>query len=409
MDASAGVDQKYVRELLLSDTLASIRESIKQSDVYDFSYDLRTRLESLEMSVSELARRCCVTHTIVKKWLTGAARPNGKERMKELGMACGMTTKELDEFLLANCYTKLYAKNPFDNVCELMINEYKDSDQIVMHYRAYVEKHHIRDLTLGQKRASIPTANISLSMDMVNNDTDFGRWIGKYQKYFAATDKGVVPSKDLVRFILLYVGDSTINKMYMTGEVPIVIRNLLYPLVNDKEVVLRGLRNKLIVFGLCNNMTEDEMDLMLNYARLRTFSQTRTALDIALLTDVRCAHERYPYYEYLSMDKRIASLNEILKHQKDCSQEDPFFTELSESFSAYHENASARVAYYDLPGKRGEEEKLFELCYTDHAGKRLVDYVCDVLTMLVDSGDVNKKEVGNIVRIIEEKTQTGKD
>lgn len=388
-------------QLLIADDIAFIRESIARSDIYDFSFDLKQRLDGLGVSVNAFAKRTGVTHTMVNKWLSGAAKPNGKERMKELGMALGMGEGELDEFLLANCYTKLYAKNPLDDICRLMINRFRGSEDIVIQYRAYIERHRVQERGLPKKRVSIPTANISLSMDMVDNDSAFDEWMDKYQKHFAAFDKWVIPSKDLIRFVLLYVGDSTINEMYTTGELPAAVKNLLYPLVKDKEVVLRGLRSKLIAFGLYNDMTEDEMDLMLGYARLRTLSQTRTALDVAVLTALRCAHERYPYYEFLSMDKRIASLNEVLAHRSRVPGAVDFYERLLETFGAFYENASDRVAYYDSPGKKGADEAEFENRYGDCSDQGLVGYIRDVLLALEASGDVNGKDAQDLIDLME--------
>ena len=105
----------------LADDLAYIEDVLYSSASYCFSEDLQERMDSLGLSAAALARRCLVSHTIVDRWRTGKARPNGKERFKELGMALGMDAEALNGFLLKNGYPGLYLKNPLDSAARLLL------------------------------------------------------------------------------------------------------------------------------------------------------------------------------------------------------------------------------------------------------------------------------------------------
>lgn len=391
----------HIRQILLEDDVSFISEVLLNETYYDFSSDVRARMDALKLSANELGKRCFVSHTIVNRWLSGKARPNGKERMKELGMALRMDEDTLNEFLLLNCYTRLYAKNPLDDVCKLMIREHRGSADIVQKYREYIEKYKVKQISLPENRISISTSNLSKSLAMIDSGTDFDAWLEKYMENFAASDKTILPDRDLIRFVLLYVGEASINEMYVTGELPVTLRNMLYPLIGDKELALRGLRNKLVVFGLYNNMTEEELDLMLSYAKLLPISETGAKIDTAVLGAVRCGHERYPYYEYTSMQQRTADLMDIIASKETAGQVvPPIYEKLLYEFRIQLENAAERAAYYDRPGKKGEMERLFEIHYTDYSDKGLTHYVRDLLEGLIDGGALTQKEAADYLELL---------
>ena len=121
------------RALLMED-IEQISEAFKGLEVYSFSQELCARMNAMGLSSSALGQRAKVSHTIVDKWRQGKAKPNGKERMKELGMALGMNAAELDIFLYRNGYPRLYAKNPLDGAAKLLlINSAGRSDVVDMY------------------------------------------------------------------------------------------------------------------------------------------------------------------------------------------------------------------------------------------------------------------------------------
>lgn len=391
-----------LKHILLLDDISLIKEMLLEEQHYQFALDVHDRMQKNTLNASELGRRLFLSHTIVNKWLQQTARPNGKERMKELGMALGMNEEELNYFLLVNNYTKLYAKNPLDDVCKLTIRQYAGQPDIVQKYRESIQKYNVNHIPLPKKRRSIATSYLSHSLQKLENGKDFDMWLEQYMEHFAASEKKILPSRDLIRFIMLYVGEHSINEMYVTGELPITIRNMLYPLLGDKELALRGLRNKLIVFGLYNNMTEEELDQMLEYAKLLPFTQPGSKTDQALLSAVRCAHERYPYYEYTSLKQRISILSDMIasKTLSKNNHELSFYEQLLRTFETQYQQALQRIEYYDRPQKKGEMERLFETYYTSYSDKGLLHYTKDILNALSEDDTLSKKDVAEYMELM---------
>lgn len=81
---------------ILKEDIEQFCDALSELEVYSFPLELQRRMQLLRLSSTILAERAGVSHTIVDKWRKGKARPNGKERMKELGMALGMDATELD-------------------------------------------------------------------------------------------------------------------------------------------------------------------------------------------------------------------------------------------------------------------------------------------------------------------------
>ena len=125
---------------LLKDDIGQFCDSLTDYDAYNFSLEVRQRMDAMGLSSSALGERALVSHTIVDKWRQGKARPNGKERMKELGMALGMGTAELDAFLYRNGYPKLYAKNPLDSAAKLLLLNSAGRADVVDMYRELITR-----------------------------------------------------------------------------------------------------------------------------------------------------------------------------------------------------------------------------------------------------------------------------
>jgi ribosome-binding protein aMBF1 (putative translation factor) len=95
---------------LLKENIELFHEALQDFEAYSFCADVRSRMDARGLSSSALGERMLVSHTIVDRWRQGKARPNGKERMKKLGMALGMDAEELDAFLYRNGYPSYMRK-----------------------------------------------------------------------------------------------------------------------------------------------------------------------------------------------------------------------------------------------------------------------------------------------------------
>jgi hypothetical protein len=396
--AVAGMDKKAGS--ILQYDIDLIRNALSDFENYDFAADVESRMKKLNLTPNALAGRLDVSHVIVGKWLARGARPHGKERMKELGMALGMNRDELDEFLYSNGYPRLYAKSPLDDVCKLALKNFSGKENIVQLYKDNLALYGLTSYAIDSNRVNILTDDLSRNFNNMTSKQDFGKWLEQHRQYFSASAKSVIPNERLIRLIMLYVGEDNINRLYKNAELPKAIRNLLYPLLGEKEVAIRGLRNKLIVFGLYSNMTEDEIDFMLSCANLLPITEPKTALDMVLLTLIRCAHERYPYYEYDNVETMLLQISSAIGNAS-TEEEKNALRELHALFVNRQQAAEANALYYDK--HKGEEERLFEELYTDCAedsDARIINYAHDMLTLLAAKNILSEQDAEDILHLI---------
>lgn len=378
---------------IINDDMEFISEVLAQFSAYRFSDDIQQRMDIAGLSSVALAERCIVSHTIVDRWKSGKSRPNGKERIKEIGMALGMDSDSLNEFLLCNGYPGLYLKNPLDSAARLLLLNSSGRPDIVSMYRELVERLGLSLMTTVDEEAPLATAIMSMDLKQAVEDDQISRWFSAYKGQFTGNEKTQFFGWRLVRFMLLYMGDATIHEMAVAGEMPAALRNLLYPIVAGKGVGVRFLREKLIAFGLYVNMTENEMDILMQCARLRPFSEPVTTLDLALLSALRCAHERYPLYEYenlLRITKRLSA------------SKDDYDIQLLEQYSCQKDQVKKLVDYYEKH-ERSVEELDFEREYTSLQDKGVIDYVHDLLSGLLKVGCLEMSETVKMMELIKRK------
>ena len=292
---------------LLEEDIELIQEYMDGFENYSFSDDLRQCMQKAALSSSALGERALVSHTIVDKWLSGKAKPNGKERMKELGMALGMCAAELDVFLYKNGYPKLYAKNPLDSAAKILLFNAAGKPSMVQLYRELVHRLGLAHMVVPDDRVLCDTTAIQ-ELKEAAAQGEISGWFREHEKNFTGDAKKQLPDMRIIRYIMLYVGESTIYEMVVAGELPASLKNLLYSLVGGKTVHVRGLREKLIAFGLYANMTEEEIDILLEYARLRSISEPVSRTDLSILFALRTAHERYPYYEFENLSRIVRQM-----------------------------------------------------------------------------------------------------
>ena len=375
---------------ILEDDLANIEEALEVFDSYSFSRDLQSRMASLGLSSSALARRCHVTHTIVDKWKSGKARPNGKERYKELGMALGMNTDTLNSFLLQNGYPVLYVKNPLDSAARLLLLQSAGAPDLVEMYRALVHRLHLDKLSTYSDRTIYETTVMSKELKKAAQNGHASTWFENFRHQFAGSAKTELPDLRLARFLLLYLGEKNIHELAVTGDLPPVLQNLLYPVLAGKAVTVKRLREKLIAFGLYANMKEEEIDIMLRWARLMPLSEPVSSLDLAVLAALRAAHDRYIFYELENLQRIIRRLS---------PPQDDFETLMLAQYCQRTEAVEPMASYYEQHSK-SPLDKAFEERYTSFADRGVMDYVHDLLVLLIDGGDLKEDETEEFLKMI---------
>lgn len=376
---------------LLKEDIGQIREALAECEAYSFSKELCERMDALGLSSSALGERAGVSHTIVDKWRQGKAKPNGKERMKELGMAIQMDAAEMDSFLYRNGYPRLYAKNPLDSAAKLLLlNSAGRADTVDM-YRELIGRLGLTNFAPPKDALPLKTSVLDAGLMDAAKQGQISGYFKAHERNFTGDAKTVLPDMRIVRYLLLYVGESTINELAVTGELPVTLKNLLYPLVGGKAVYVRGLREKLIAFGLYANMIEDEIDVLLDYAKLRPVSDPASRGDMAVLSALREAHERYPLYEAENLDRIVRQLS---------ASNEAYDKALLPEYEARLENARARASYYER-GKKDDGALLFEKRYTAYSDRGVMDYVRDVLALLIEDGLLDEKEIKPIWELIQ--------
>ncbi|MEA5060795.1 MAG: hypothetical protein VB049_12325 [Candidatus Pelethousia sp.] len=381
---------------LLDEDIQLIREGLRDFDAYSFAQDVQSRMEVLCLSAPAVGIRCQVSHTIVDRWRQGKAKPNGKERLKELGMALGMDEEGLNAFLYRNGYPKLYAKNPLDGACKLLLRESAGHGDIVSLYRELVVRLNLQDYAPPREIHPLSTQVISQALSDAASEGHISVWLRKFEKNFAGGAKAQAPDLRIAGYLLLYLGDASIYELAVTGELPASLKGLLYPLLAGKAVTMRGLREKLLAFGLCCDMSEEELDVLMEYAKIRPFSDPQTKMDYILLTALRCAHARYPLYEAEGFTRIVRRL---------AAQKDAFSRELLAQYRPRFASAKQRADYYESR-ERAPEELLFEQCYTAYSDRGIMDYMRDILSILCEEKDISPNQAKPILDLIQ-RTQEG--
>ena len=381
---------------LLKEDIGQFYDSLEHCEAYSFSTDLRQRMDALGLSSSALGERAQVSHTIVDRWRQGKAKPNGKERMKELGMALGMDAGELDAFLYRNGYPKLYAKNPLDSAAKLLLlNSAGRADAVDM-YRELIGRLGLADYAPPREAQPLKTSVLSAELRKAAGQGQVSGWFRAHEKNFTGGAKTLLPDMRIIRYVLLYIGEATVHEMAVTGELPAALKNILYPILGGRVVHMRGLREKLIAFGLYCNMTEDEVDALLACAKLRPLSEPLSRADLAVLSALREAHERYPVYEYENLKRIVKQLS---------ASGELYERTLLPEYEARLQNAGQRAAYYEKAA-RTEDERLFEERYTSYSDRGVMDYMQDVLTLLCEEELLAKTEAMPLLALIR-RTEAG--
>lgn len=381
----------------MDNDLEIIAERLDEITSYSFSEDLRQHMTAVGLSSSALSRRCDLTHTTVDKWCAGSAKPNSKEKMKTLGMALEMDEQTLNTFLLRNCYPALYIKNPLDCAAKLLLRQRGGRADNTAMYQEIVLRLCLSGRFSGAVGRLQRTGPMSDEFRAAIAQNNVESWFEQHQQDFCADGSSLRLNTEINDYLRLYIGDANVHELVQTGQLPLPLKNTFYEMQAGKAVNIRGLREKLIALGLIVNMTEEEIDFLLSYAGFRPLSQAETRTEYALLMALNLAHEHYPGYELISIER--------MKHRK--------LSALSQRLRDYvrfkteqrYPVVCQMMEYYER--HTGDEDRAFERTYTGWSDRNLSDYVKDVLTALEKVGRLETAQIAPILHNL--RTNSGKD
>ncbi|MDR2370551.1 MAG: hypothetical protein LBD71_03655 [Treponema sp.] len=387
-----------------------IGNAINEFPVFDLPGALTVFMKIKGVNDLVLAERLKYNVSLIHGFRLGEAAPKGRNQLMEIGLGLSLDEREMNNLLLSQGYPCLYAKNLFDEICIGICRDSSDAGSKINAYRNAVKN------ILGAKIEAVQqdgflSANTVNRAIQVHSEEDFEEWAENYAKKFVDFSKIVLPNKYLILYLMLFLGNDAMNLMYKTGELPPSIRNLLEPLILDRKYSPRRIRDKLIGFGLKNNLSDIDLDRLLDVARLRRFSNPETALEAAVLMALRQGHIRFPPYEHDYLSTIFQLLDAILKKSAENYRDLTITGQVQLGFFAsIYEDIMERLVVsvrldhdYISAGKRGFEENTFEKLYTSYSGNKdncLAAYVKDIAAVLEENGDVDKAEYSNFVNLI---------
>ena len=121
-------------------------------------------------------------------------------------------------------------------------------------------------------------------------------------------------------------------------------------------------------------MKEEEIDLMLRWARVLPLSEPVSSLDFAVLAALRCAHDRYVFYEAENLRRIMRRLN---------PPQDEFEKLMLAQYCLRAEVVEPMASYYEKYPK-SPLDKAFEERYTAYSDRGVMDYVHDLLAALIE-------------------------
>lgn len=363
---------------LLDEDVRLVCEALAESAYYAFPEELKNEMKSAKLSSSALAERIgSVSHTAVDKWLRGDSRPGSREKMKALGMALGMDEKKLNLFLIHNGYPGLFMKNPLDAVAVHLLQESAGRKTIVALYRTLLEKLSLNDYAPPAGYVQIASDPISRDLrEMSFGETNIREWQERYAPHFTAGAKQIFPLPGTGAYLRRMFGGRSVTDVSLESNLPLPVTAMVYLLLAEKALSVRGLREKIIALCLFMNCTAQETDAILLHVRNAPLAQMGTRTEKALEVALFAAHDRYPLYEMENLEMQMRSA---------ASKEE----EKELSVRMYY--AQQRADYYEARGG-SPEDLLFEERYTSKGGGSLADYMQDILALLVEKNVLSKQE-----------------
>ncbi len=376
------------RTRLLREDAALVREALESAGSYRFSEDLRTRMAAAGLSSAALARRCSATHTAVDKWCRGTARPNGKERMKLLGMALEMDEEALNRFLFRNGYPRLYVKNPLDCAAKRLLHSRGGRADNAVLYEEILERLKLSGFATSPADRKGSSGAMSQELRGAVEEPEFSRWLERHRDDFRADERRLRMDGEMTAFLRLYLGEASVHELVSTGQLSAPLKSTLYEILSGRPVLVRTLREKLIALGWQLNLTDEELDTLLTLARLRGVTEAETRLERVQLIALGLAHEHYPGYE-------LANLEQVSRRLKGLKS-----AQLSRIVREHVENRLPEVRslmnYYER--RSGARERCFERHYTAWSDHSMADYLRDLLRVLEAEGTLARGEAEPLLR-----------
>ncbi len=373
---------------ILREDAELIREALEDFSPYRFSGELRERMAAAGISSAALARRCCASHTAVDKWCQGTARPNGKERMKLLAMALEMDEAEVNRFLFRNGYPRLYIKNPLDCAAKLLLQRRGARADNVPLYEEILSRLHLEGFGTAPSGRKGDSGALSEEFHRAVSDTAVTQWFEAHRKDFRADERRVRMDGEMAEYLRLYLGEGSVHELVLTGRLPAQLKGTVYEIFSGKALLVRSLREKLIALGWQLNLTDEELDTLLSFARLRGVTEPVNRWEQVQLMALRLAHERWPGYELANLEaaqKRLPVLeNEELK------------AAVQERLSLRLPELRSLMDYYER--RAGPEERCFERRYTSWSDRCMADYLRDLNEVLEEQGVLERGELEPLLR-----------
>ena len=345
-----------------------------------------------------LALRCRIAPATVKKWLDGSDAPGNREQAKEVGLALDMTEPEVNVLLRLMKFRPLYVKTPVDQAYIMVLAKY-DTIKVSERLKNYKDaaKRAMRLLRIKKKKdadRATPAIKkmqaIRSELDQVMTNDDYYHWVESKCCLLATFEKDERTSWEIMNFVRLFLGNEPTHTMWGNDIVSTNVRNLLNGLNEDSPILLKGLRNRFICFGLFLNFTAADIDDMLKMKGLPLITEPNSGLGIALLELIQNAHFSYPY----EFSMLLRALNKIRYIENGAGAHEPggasiaatktrkaFHAERMECYRRRLRDASRFFNDYNN-APQSEEERIFAEYAADSGC--VADYVMAALRSMLD-------------------------
>lgn len=373
---------------ILREDAELIREALEDFSPYRFSAELRERMDAAGLSSAALARRCRASHTAVDKWCQGTARPNSKERMKLLAMALEMDEGAVNRFLFRNGYPRLYIKNPLDCAAKMLLQHRGARADNVSLYEEILARLHLEGFGTSPAGGRGDSGAMSEEFHRAVAETEVSGWFEAHRGDFRADDRRLRMDQEMAQLLRLYLGDSSVHELVLTGSLSAALKGTVYEIYSGKAVLVRSLREKLMALGWQLSLTDEELDTLLSFARLRGVTEPVKRWEQVQLMALRLAHERWPGYE-------LANL-EALERRAGTLTDESLKGMVQERLSVRLTELRSLMDYYER--RAGPEERCFERSYTAWSDHTAADYLRDLNDVLEEQGVVKRGELEPLLR-----------
>lgn len=300
------------------------RDSLMGKDVFWKRRIGRLKRDKGYRTNREMAEACCVSVPTVRNWLAGTV-PRSRESFIKIGFAEDFDVGGMNEFLQKYGYQALYFKNYEDAVYgfvlerkdELPEHDYHYCRKIIDSVRGHVE--------LEGNALSVPTENLDERIGGMEAVPELAEFVVENAELFRSRYYGFY---DYVRFFIsenrLNEGSKdTINKLAEIQGWTSSLKQAIYDISNNCWFPTR---NKVISIGLHLNMTVEELNHMLELAKMGPLDP-RSPFESVIVFALRDAALNNRIHRDGSVELCI-SVRRLLERFGDVSSIDDFINDL---------------------------------------------------------------------------------